>query len=175
MARDRFPDGVTGQLKWYVYRLIDSRNGETFYVGKGQGDRVFSHANGEYADTGRINSEENEDDADLRLRRIRDIRAAGLDVGHVVHRHGIEHEDVAYQIEAALIDAYPGLTNQVEGHGSGDYGSRHVEEIIRQYSADPFEVKHPLILIYIGATYPNRRDNTYEAVRCAWKVSRNRV
>lgn len=38
-----FPLGVEEKLKTYVYRLIDPRNGETFYVGKGQGDRVFAH------------------------------------------------------------------------------------------------------------------------------------
>jgi hypothetical protein len=36
-----FPPGVAEKLKTYVYRLIDPRNGETFYVGKGKGDRVF--------------------------------------------------------------------------------------------------------------------------------------
>ena len=48
MARDSFPEGVAEQLKWYVYRLIDPRNGETFYVGKGKGNRVFAHANGQF-------------------------------------------------------------------------------------------------------------------------------
>ncbi|MCH7911203.1 MAG: hypothetical protein IIB38_16510 [Candidatus Hydrogenedentes bacterium] len=43
MQRDRFPPGVAEHLKWYVYRLIDPRNGQTFYVGKGKGDRVFAH------------------------------------------------------------------------------------------------------------------------------------
>ena len=50
-----------------------------------------------------------------------------------------------------------------------------MEEIVQQYAVEPFEVGESLILIYIGATYPNRRDNTYDAVRCAWKVSHNRV
>jgi hypothetical protein len=40
--RDRFPPGVAAKLKYYVYRLIDPRNGETFYVGKGKEDRVFT-------------------------------------------------------------------------------------------------------------------------------------
>ena len=47
MTRDRLPEEVAKQLKWYVYRLIDPRNGETCYVGKGKGDRVFVHARGE--------------------------------------------------------------------------------------------------------------------------------
>ena len=44
MARDSFPIGVADQLKWYVDRLIDPRNGETFYVGKGQERSVYAHA-----------------------------------------------------------------------------------------------------------------------------------
>ena len=35
---ESFPAEVALRLKTYVYRLIDPRNGETFYVGKGQGD-----------------------------------------------------------------------------------------------------------------------------------------
>ena len=40
---DFFPIAVASKLKTYVYRLIDPRNGETFYVGKGKGNRVFAH------------------------------------------------------------------------------------------------------------------------------------
>ena len=42
-----FTKCVAGQLKHYVYRLIDPRNGETFYIGKGTGNRGFAHAKGE--------------------------------------------------------------------------------------------------------------------------------
>ena len=123
MARDSFPTGVAERLKWYVYRLIDPRNGETFYVGKGKGNRIFAHAKADYTATisqgaSALHEEDNEDASDLKMKRINEIRAAGLEVGHVVHQHGIEQEKVAYQVEAALIDAYPGLTNLVDGRGS---------------------------------------------------------
>ena len=49
MTINRFPVEVAERLKWYVYRLIDPRNGETFYVGKGQGDRIFQHVKGALA------------------------------------------------------------------------------------------------------------------------------
>ncbi len=123
MERDSFPPGVADHLKWYVYRLIDPRNGETFYVGKGQGNRIFQHAKGALSTT------KEEDAADLKSQRIKEIDAAGLEVAHVIHRHNIDNQQVAFQIEAALIDAYSGLTNIVSGHGSGDYGCRHVEQI----------------------------------------------
>ena len=179
MARDSFPPGVSEQLKWYVYRLIDPRNGETFYVGKGLGNRIFAHAKGDFAATmsshaGGSDAEDREDSADLKMKRINAIRSAGLEVGHVVHRHGIEREDVAFEVEAALIDAYPGLTNLVGGRGSGEYGSRHVEEIVGQYAVEPFEVKESLMLIYVGR-YLYLRDDPYYAVHCAWKVNKNKA
>ncbi len=167
MPRDSFPTGVAERLKWYVYRLIDPRNGETFYVGKGQGNRVFAHANG-------LPDGDADEVSDPKLGRVREIKAAGLEVSHVIHRHGIDSAKIAYEVEAALIDAYPGLTNRVKGHGSRDYGSRHVEQIIEEYSAEPFVVKEPLVLISIGTMY-YQRSSVYDAVRCAWKIDVNRA
>ena len=37
---NEFPTEVISELKYYVYRLIDPRNGETFYVGKGKGNEL---------------------------------------------------------------------------------------------------------------------------------------
>ncbi len=110
MAPDKFPPEVADRLKWYVYRLVDPRNGETFYVGKGKRDRVFQHVKSALA------ASEDEDATALKYRRIKDIRAAGFEVAHVIHRHGIESEEVAFRIEGAVLDAYPGLTNETGGH-----------------------------------------------------------
>ena len=46
MPIEQFTSDVEKALGHYVYRLIDPRNGETFYVGKGQGNRVFAHVSG---------------------------------------------------------------------------------------------------------------------------------
>ena len=62
------------------------------------------------------------DEVDNKLRRIRQIRLAGFEVAHVIHRHGMD-DATAFQVEAALMDAYPGLTNIAGGTGSGDYGA----------------------------------------------------
>jgi len=72
-----FTPEVAEKLKTYVYRLIDPRNGETFYVGKGQDNRVFAHIR-----------EQVDEDPSNKLRRIRDIHLAGFEVAHVIHRHG---------------------------------------------------------------------------------------
>ncbi len=49
MPIDSFPSGVAAKLGWYVYRLIDPEDGETFYVGKGTGDRIFHHVRGDWS------------------------------------------------------------------------------------------------------------------------------
>ena len=103
-----FPAHAASRLKSYVYRLIDPRNGETFYVGKGRGSRVFSHIRAEQIPEG--------DDLENKIKRIREIRLAGFEVAHVIHRHGM-NEATAFEVEAALIDSYPGLTNIAGGTG----------------------------------------------------------
>ncbi len=162
MALDGFPTEVLEELKWYVYRLIDPRNGETFYVGKGQGNRVFEHARGIIGDL-------DTHTADPKQQRIHEIQAAGLDVSHVIHRHGIATPATAYEVEAALIDAYPGLLNKATGHGSKDRGSRHVSEIIAEHKAEVFETGEPLILISIGNLWRER--GVYEAVQGVWRIN----
>ncbi len=159
-----FPKSVSKKLRYYVYRLIDPRNGETFYIGKGKGNRVFSHIHDERNLDG--------DEVDNKLRRIREIRAAGFEVAHVIHRHGMD-EEIAIEVEAALIDAYPGLTNVAGGAGSNDYGAMHASEIIRRYSAQPAEFKHRAILISVNRSAADR--SLYEATRFAWKINISRA
>jgi hypothetical protein len=161
---DNFPPGVATKLKTYVYRLIDPRNGETFYVGKGQGDRVFQH----------IREQVEGDDVSNKLKRIREIHFAGFEVAHVIHRHGMDNE-TAFEVEAALIDAYPGVTNAVGGAASGDYGVMHVKEIISRYCAEPAVFQHKAILINIGQSAVELAQSLYEATRYAWKISKTKA
>ena len=89
---------------------------------------------------------------------------------YLIHRHGIETEYIAFQVEAALIDAYPGLANLALGHGSVR-GCRSVEQIVSLYGALPLQVLEPLILIYVGKSYDDR-GGPYDAVRGVWRMSR---
>lgn len=163
-----FPNAVIEILQYYVYRLIDPRNGETFYVGRGLEDRVFQHIAEEAV------FKDGEDELTNKLKRIREIRNInGLEVGHVIHRHGMD-EATAKVVEAALMDAYPGLSNIQNGADSDDYGAMHVTEIIERYAAEVADfANHRIMLININKSA--LETSVYEAVRFAWRIDSQRA
>lgn len=103
---ERINHRVGQDIAHISYRRLDrsEENGETFYVGKGRGNRVFAHIHDEQS--------LDRDDLSNKLKRIREIRLAGFEVAHVIHRHGMD-DPTAFEVEAALMDAYPGLAHQV--------------------------------------------------------------
>lgn len=155
---DSFPPEVARKLQYYVYRLIDPRNGETFYIGKGKGNRVFAHARGDVEN----------DLLSEKMSRIRSIHIAGFDVAHVIHRHGLS-ENSAFEVEAALIDAYPGITNIMDGHGNSEFGAMHSSEIINRYSAETARFEHKALLISVNRSALD--SSLYEATRYAWRLN----
>lgn len=159
---DSFPPEVADKIGYYVYRLIDPRNGETFYIGKGKGNRVFTHARGD------IES----DSLSEKMTKIRAIRIAGFDVAHIIHRHGLS-EKSALEVEAALIDAYPGITNIMDGHGNSDFGAMHSSEIIKRYCAETARFEHKAILISVNRSA--LESSLYEATRYAWRLNQKKA
>jgi hypothetical protein len=156
----QFSQAVAERLQHYVYRLIDPRNGTTFYVGRGQGNRVFSHAAGQEKPS---DSEEKEA---LKLKTIWAIKNSGFQVEHVIHRHGMG-ADVAIEVESALIDAYPGLTNVQSGQDS-KRGVMHAEQVIQVYEAAEAKFEHKVILTNVNRTSDD--EDPYDAVRYSWKI-----
>lgn len=165
MNAESFTPEVKQELKTYVYRLIDPRNGETFYVGKGQGNRVFAHIREEESFEG--------DELDPKLERIRQIRMAGFEVAHVIHRHGMD-DQTALEVEAAVMDAYPGLSNIAGGSGTSEFGAMHAREIVERYSAEPADFRHRAILINVNRS-SDEQSSLYEATRYAWKMDRRKA
>lgn len=160
----KFTKEVSDHLENYVYRLIDPRNGETFYVGKGKGNRVFDHVKCELGSDA--------DELTDKLLRIREIRKLGLEIGHVIHRHGMDGP-TAEEVEAALIEAYPAATNVKSGKDSDDRGLMHTKQIIERYEAKEADFVHKAILININRTAAEKE--VYEAVRYAWVLDPKRA
>lgn len=164
-----FSPTIREKLKHYVYRLVDPRTNDTFYVGKGQGNRLFQHAKGALKPT------RHEDDFDLKTDIICDIQKDGLSVIPIIHRHGLDN-DTALEVEAALIDAYPDLVNVQTGHGSSTRGCKTLEQIKALYDAPVANFKNlRAVIIKIRQEYIDVRGSLYDAVRSAWKINLNRA
>ncbi|MCI2058007.1 MAG: hypothetical protein LKJ80_02240 [Oscillibacter sp.] len=169
----QFSPEVAEQLKFYVYRLIDPRNGQTFYVGKGKGNRVFAHVYDALKDYAGVNYEQSDDSDSAKIRRIREIRNAGLEVIHVIQRWGMD-EATAFQVESAVIDCYPGLSNAIFGHNA-DFGVSNAIQLESLLSLKPYnEPDFPYMIIKttqdrIDCEYCN--GSLYEATRYAWKIN----
>lgn len=159
----KFSPEAIEKLKNYVYRLIDPRNGETFYVGVGVGNRVFQHIKGAVL----------EDNTSEKITRIHQITNSGFNVSHIIHRHGMT-KSVATEVEAALIEAYPGLTNSIGGHGSNDYGVMHASEIESKYNAEEASFdSHKILLISVNKSVSEK--SLYDSVRFAWRLNKNKA
>lgn len=174
---------------YYVYVLIDPRDDQIFYVGKGTGDRPSSHDREAAA---RLTAEP--DKSKRKTERIRDITATGLTPLIDIVRHGIETEDEAFQIEAALIDCLrPNITNIDAGHGR-EAGRMPLEDLIARYGASDLSIEVPEAALLIrlqgrwnllneevepgyfrkGSGWKPRLtdEELYDSVRAWWAVSR---
>ncbi|MEC5293772.1 hypothetical protein VSX64_24915 [Aurantimonas sp. C2-6-R+9] len=165
-----FPPEVIQRLGYYVYRLIDPRNGETFYIGKGRGNRVFHHV---AASLKQEELEDDEDEISIKIQRVRDISADGLEIIHIIQRHGMTSAE-ALHVEGALIDAFPGLSNLQNGHGNSDIGAMHAQAVINKYAASRLEPQHRIIFITVRRDYISQR-GPYEGCRGVWRMNRNRA
>lgn len=163
LLRDAFPESVIEPLGCYVYRLIDPRDGKTFYVGKGRGNRIFQHV---------AEATDLPDRSTLKLDRIREIEASGMHVRYVVHRHGLSDAD-ALLVESALIDAYADLTNEQLGRGAYTGGLATVDDLIGLYDKGSAVIDIPAVLLTLNRQYD--RDLTpeelYERTRGYWVMN----
>lgn len=171
----KFPADIHADLGHYVYRLVDPRDGMTFYVGKGQKDRVFDHMRGvisaDVDENGQI------DEVSEKVSLIREILSEGLKPIHIIHRHGLSREE-AFLAEAVLIDATPGLCNEKGGRYSASFGPSNASQLVFRYRADKAEIPHALKVLAININRSwasDERCSIYEAVRGFWRIDLDRA
>ncbi len=167
-TENRIPHEVSKALGYYVYALRDPRTREVFYIGKGIGERVFSHQR---------DADDSAATQGAKLGRISAIRSAGEQVEHLFLRVGIEDEATAFLVEQAVIDGYAAtgiqLTNLVKGHHAHELGLSTVEAAVAARISEPMPaVDAPLVMFKINRAW--RSDSSpadvYEATRGHWKV-----
>jgi hypothetical protein len=170
-----FPSEIHEKLGFYVYRLIDPRDGATFYIGKGRRNRVFEHVR----ETLKFSDGEEEEDAvSAKIKTIREIKNSGLEPIHIIQRHGLSEEE-AFVVEATLIDATPGLTNIASGQGSAQFGPANASQLIDLYRSEIMDIppgtKILAINVRLSINSTEQGRSLYDAVRCAWRISVDRA
>lgn len=151
-----------------MYALVDPRDNEIFYVGKGSSNnRAFSH----------LADQTTEPDKNM---RIAEIRSAGAEPIVDILRYGFETNEQVLDVEAAIIDAIgvEKLTNQIRGHGTirGRQTSQQVERLL---GSTPVKIDSSFgrcMLFFIHMSYsPTMSEfEIYDCTRQFWyKVSRH--
>lgn len=154
---------------FYVYGLIDPRNNQLFYIGKGKDNRVFEH---EKESINSIDSDK------LKLKTILEIKNAGLEVKKIIINSNLTEQE-AFAAEASLINAFNyingmNLTNIAAGHHSTE--ALTVEEFEQLHGAVPLQekdIKHKILVIKINQLYKRgmNEQSIYEIVRGIWRAS----
>jgi len=154
-----FSNKTKNEIKYYVYALIDNSTNKIFYIGKGgHNDRAFDHF-----------KEEEFKDRDFRVDII---------------RHRLE-EDIAFHVEAALIDTLgiENLENKQPGHDSGKKRGEYFKGRISAYEIDTLfsegkieveEFEHNIICFFPDPPRIEKFGN-YDTCRQYWEVSKKRV
>ncbi len=162
---DKFPKIVSTGLKYYVYIYSNPITDEIFYVGKGKGDRVFSHL-----------SEESETE---KVKYLSELKLKNLKPKIEILIHGIEDEETALRVEAAIIDliGINKLTNRQNGWKSATFGRMTLKQIISTYSKQEVEVIESSIFIRINQKfrYSMTEIELYDFTRGQWKISTERA
>jgi hypothetical protein len=159
----KFAPEMKNILKSYVYVYVDPRNNESFYVGKGKGNRSFTHLD--------------ERRRMKKVARITAIRKSGVEPRIDILRYGMTNEEASL-VEAAAIDlvGFSKLTNVVKGNHRGTFGRISSKELITMLTAKPAKIEHEAILIIINRLYRSEMtaEELYEATQGIWKIGPKR-
>lgn len=166
------------ELGCYVYILMDPRNKQVFYVGKGTGERMFSHVMEAFS------QQNSYDESSLgkKIERIREIHYAGKKVEMRILHYGLTDEH-AFIVESVLIDVFSNftdidtnaigeLTNSINGFDHRR-GFCNLEELYRRAAVkEKVDIlpEEKILAIKINGTEQNDKD-ILERVRKYWRIN----
>jgi hypothetical protein len=159
----KFSRKTQHELGYYVYGLVDPRDNTVFYVGKASGNnRAFDHF--------KVLKHESK-----KSQKIAEIQADGMEPRVDILRYGLSSEEIAFEVEAAIIDSIgiENLTNAVRGHGI-ERGRITAETVEKLYSSAPIQVsdiEECCIAFFIHRTYsPTATEQEiYDCTRQFWE------
>jgi NUMOD3 motif len=155
------------EMTYYVYGLIDPRDNQVFYIGKGKDDRALSH----FKESELSRSGNNRKNA-----KIRKLKKLGYSPVIEFYAQNIEDESLAYDIETSLIKKYGRidyeeggmLTNICEDNRPPNHKGKTYEEIYGDRAKEQ-KNKRRLLQLAAGGWYKNHKhsEETLNKLRIA--------
>lgn len=156
------------KLGHYIYALIDPRDRKMFYVGKGVGDRVFSHFK-ESEDCHKLKKI-----ASSKVIRILDIWNNNEDVEWTIICHSVDKSRI-FEIESAVYNAVSvsqngSLLNSIDT----PHSSLLNKDDVKALAAKPINPEHAYKMVFVFPIQNalEKGDSEYEATRRAWYVKK---
>lgn len=186
--------------EYYVYCLVDSRNNEVFYVGKGKNQRVFDHEKWALKNNkDKLLQEESKEkrvseNPDYKFERIKKINEDNHEVlKYLLNFHLTEKE--AFACENTIINyfncvkGFP-LTNKVSGHGNTGIEVKALEKNFGKEPISINDIKSDELILAVKiidsldldtdetkqySFYDRDNNNLKSRTLGNWKVSRSKV
>lgn len=161
----KFSSSVSKALNNYVYIYSHPVTNEIFYVGKGKGNRIFSHLD-EQSDSRKV-------------KYLKDLKSNGLKPNLEILIHGLEDKTTAFRVESSIIDllGIENLTNKQSGYKSATFGRMSLKQITALYDKENVEIDDPAILIRINQAfrYTMSEMELYDYTRGHWVLNPERA
>ena len=163
-----FSNNTVPALKSYVYGLkYPNTERNYFYIGKGTGNRVFSHVNQ------KIKSGIKDPKFDV-IQSLKKLGGPEIDI----IRRGLTNEE-ALLLEASLIDVFgvKQITNKVKGVDSDKYGIMSLKNIEANYKGKDFDADISAVCFKINQAWHKDMtvEHLYNKVRGNWVLNINRA
>ena len=167
MMNGKFSSNTIQAIGYYVYGLRYPGDQRYFYIGKGKGNRVFSH----------IKQTSARGISDPKFDIISRLKSEGGPDIDII-RHGLTQQE-ALLLESALIDVLrvDQMANKVKGFDSEKFGLMSPQNLEAQYKGKPFRKSISAVCVKVNRGWRRNMSalELYEITRGNWRLNPRRA